>query len=95
MSVMFKPKYPAPAARARPASRAPRRARRPRDLLPVQALAQTTSALVLSVFAIVNFALVQLKRKGDRPAPWVFSVPVWAPWAGLVTCLGLLSTSLL
>lgn len=64
-------------------------------LLPVQALAQTTSALVLSVFAIVNFALVQLKRKGDRPAPWVFSVPDWVPWVGLVSCLGLLSTSLL
>lgn len=64
-------------------------------LLPVQALAQTTSGLVLSVFAIVNLALIQLKRKGEKPAPWVFSVPVWVPWAGLVTCLGLLSTSLL
>ena len=48
----------------------------------VSSLAELTSAVLLSVFALVNAALIAVKRQGaDAPA---FSVPLWVPWSGLV-----------
>jgi len=60
--------------------------------LPVATLAETTSYLLLAVFAVVNAALVGLKRK--RPdAP--FRVATWVPWVGLLASVGALVASAL
>ena len=53
-------------------------------LLPVAALAELTTLALLVVFALVNAALIGLKRKAPRGP---FTVPVWVPWAGLAGCL--------
>lgn len=47
----------------------------------LSSLAGATSALLLSVFVLVNAALIGLKRR--KPAA-PFRVPVWVPWAGLL-----------
>ena len=50
-------------------------------LLPVAALAEATSTVLLAVFVLVNAALIGVKRKAG-PAP--FRVPMSVPVAGLV-----------
>ncbi|MCV2864447.1 APC family permease [Albidovulum sediminicola] len=48
--------------------------------LPVVALAEATSAVLLTVFLMVNVALILIKRRApDAP----FRVPVFVPWVGL------------
>ncbi len=55
---------------------------------PLEALAKATSYLVLIVFALVNAALVLIKR--SRPAPaGVLDNPMWVPVAGFIACSGL------
>lgn len=49
--------------------------------LPVSALAEVTSIVLLTVFCIVNISLIALKRK-EPEAP--FRVPTFVPWFGLV-----------
>lgn len=48
--------------------------------LPVAVLAESTSAVLLAVFVLVNAALVALKRRGPAQG---FSVPMAVPLAGL------------
>ncbi|WP_238365847.1 APC family permease [Mesobacterium pallidum] len=48
--------------------------------LPVATLAESTSAVLLAVFVLVNAALIGLKRRGPSPG---FSVPMIVPVAGL------------
>ena len=60
--------------------------------LPVAALAEITSQALLVVFAIVNAALIGVKRK--QPAS-PFAVPVWVPWLGIIACLAGFAASLL
>jgi APA family basic amino acid/polyamine antiporter len=55
--------------------------------LPIARLAQTTSLIVLTVFAFVNLALWRLKRREPR-APGAPNVPVWVPIAGFVVSAG-------
>lgn len=52
-------------------------------------LAAATVLLLLSVFVVVNAALVVLKLRKDEPKAG-FEVPVLVPIAGGLTCLGLL-----
>ena len=56
-------------------------------LLPIERLAQITSAVILVVFVLVNCALIVI-RKRDTPAP--FRVPGFVPFLGAVTCVLLL-----
>jgi len=52
-------------------------------LLPLLLLAQFTSAITLSIFALVNISLILIKRRShDRPA---FQVPAWVPWFGAIS----------
>ncbi len=60
--------------------------------LPVAALAEITSQALLIVFAIVNAALIGVKRK--QPAS-PFAVPVWMPWLGIIACLAGFAASFL
>ncbi len=57
---------------------------------PLITLAQSTSLLVLLVFALVNLALIRLKVRDPHPAG-ATCIPGWVPWAGMVTCVGLLA----
>lgn len=50
-------------------------------LLPVATLAETTSAVLLAVFVLVNAALIAVKRRGE-PGP--FTVPLFVPVLGLL-----------
>jgi amino acid transporter len=60
-------------------------------LLPVVALAEATSTLLLVVFMLVNGALIRIKRQAsDAP----FSVPRLVPWAGLASAAAALVASL-
>lgn len=58
--------------------------------LPVVALAEVTSAVLLAVFFLVNLALILIKRKSPE-AP--FRVPVLVPWAGLIAALAALAAT--
>jgi amino acid transporter len=63
-------------------------------LLPLEQLADVTSRITLALFALVNLALTRIKvREGERPAN-TYVAPHWVPWAGLVSCLGLLAADL-
>ena len=61
-------------------------------MLPVSDLAQVTSTVLLIVFAVVNIALIALKRK-DPKAP--FRTANWVPWLGLFAALLALAASFL
>ena len=60
-------------------------------LLPVSDLAGVTSGLLLSVFVLVNAALIALKRRAPE-AP--FQVPMAVPVIGLIAALAALSFSI-
>jgi amino acid transporter len=54
---------------------------------PLEQLAQVTSFVILLVFAVVNAALVLVKRKApEKPG---FRVPIWLPVVGAVACLAM------
>ncbi len=57
-------------------------------LFPLGALARGTSLLVLVVFALVNAALIAVKRT-QPAAPGILNIPVWVPVIGLLTSVGL------
>lgn len=50
----------------------------------LEALAEFSSRMTLSIFAIVNLALVWLKLNGRAPKHNHFSVPIWVPAAGFI-----------
>jgi len=58
--------------------------------VPLVGLAGATSTLVLVVFALVNAALIRLKRALPAP-PGVRPWPPWVPWAGLASTAGLIA----
>jgi amino acid transporter len=57
--------------------------------VPMVGLAGTTSALLLAIFATMNLALIVIKRREPSPKG-VFRVPTFAPYVGIVVCLGLI-----
>jgi APA family basic amino acid/polyamine antiporter len=58
--------------------------------VPLDALVEATSEVILAVFALVNVALVIVKVRGDAPPDGIFTVPMIVPLIGAVTCVGLL-----
>ncbi|TDE41075.1 APC family permease [Antarcticimicrobium sediminis] len=60
--------------------------------LPVATLAGITTQALLIVFAIVNAALIGVKRR-DPTGPFV--VPVYVPWLGMAACLAAFVASFL
>jgi APA family basic amino acid/polyamine antiporter len=60
-------------------------------LLPVETLAEATAIILLSVFVLVNAALIRLHR-AEPEAP--FRVSAWVPWAGLLAALAALIAAL-
>ena len=59
--------------------------------LPIVSLAKLTSGILLSVFLMVNIALILLKRKSPE-AP--FRVAIWVPWVGILVTLAALVATL-
>jgi len=62
--------------------------------LPIEALAERISQLVLVVFFLVNIPLIRLKGRAPDPAD-VFAVPLWVPYLGTMTSAGLFIMSVL
>jgi amino acid transporter len=60
--------------------------------LPLQQLAEWTSTIVLTVFSLVNLALLRLKLTGRATAPAPFRVPVVVPLLGFVVSVLLLAS---
>ena len=55
--------------------------------LPLTTLAETTSVVTLTIFALVNFSLLRIKRKGPAPAS-IRTVPAWVPLLGFLVSAG-------
>jgi APA family basic amino acid/polyamine antiporter len=64
-------------------------------LIPLAWLAESTSIATLIVFAMVNLALLRIRYRGEKSATPHLTVPIWAPVAGLVTCLAMIGSALL
>jgi APA family basic amino acid/polyamine antiporter len=58
--------------------------------VPLDALVEMTSQVILAVFTLVNLSLVIVKIRGDAAPEGVFTVPVLVPVIGALTCVGLL-----
>lgn len=53
--------------------------------VPLEGLASLTARLTLVVFAIVNLALIRIKRRNEVPPLGAFICPRWVPFAGLAS----------
>ena len=60
--------------------------------LPIAALAELTSTVLLAIFCAINAALIVIKRRGPAEG---FKAPVWVPWLGLVLSLAALGWGVL
>jgi amino acid transporter len=58
-------------------------------------LAELTTYVMLVVFALVNAALIIIKRRGDPAPADVFRAPLWVPVCGLTACVSLLAAAAL
>ncbi len=58
--------------------------------VPMRGLAAATSQITLSIFALVNLALWQIKRRGDAAPHDTFKVSGWVPIVGFFCCIGFL-----
>ncbi len=63
-------------------------------VFPVESLAETSARLTLMISAVVNAALVQLKRTGGNLPAAHFTVPIAIPIIGCLLCVALLLGSL-
>jgi amino acid transporter len=57
--------------------------------LPLLELAEMTSALILTIFVLVNVALYRIKRKDPYPVN-VQIYPLWVPLTGAAVSAGIL-----
>jgi amino acid transporter len=57
---------------------------------PIGRLAEMTTQAILVVFVFVNAALVRIKLRKDPVPKGIFTVPLWVPATGVVTCVALL-----
>ena len=62
---------------------------------PLEGLAEMTSRITLTVFALVNIALIKLKLAGDPAPEGVFEVQLWVPVAGVLACIAFLMSGYL
>jgi amino acid transporter len=63
-------------------------------VFPLEWLAEMTSRISLAIFALVNAALVAIKRRETTAPETEFIVPAWVPWSGCFMCSGLLASEL-
>ncbi|MEM8970787.1 MAG: amino acid permease, partial [Pseudomonadota bacterium] len=58
--------------------------------VPLRGLAEATSQITLTIFALVNVSLLAIKWRGEPAPANVFVVAPWIPVAGLLSCLAFL-----
>ncbi len=58
---------------------------------PLQHLAEMTSRVVLTIFALVNIALILVKRRGTPAPDGAFTVHLWVPVLGFASCVFVLA----
>lgn len=58
---------------------------------PLEHLAEATSVIVLLVFALVNLALIRIKRRGTPAPDGVRTWPIWIPIIGFAASIGFLA----
>lgn len=58
---------------------------------PIEGLAEMTSRVTLTVFSLVNLALIRLKLRREPAPPRGFEVGIWVPVTGLLASLVLLA----
>lgn len=58
--------------------------------VPLEGLAKLTSQCTLGLFALVNVALIRIKRSESGPPADVFVCPRWIPYAGAIASAALL-----
>ncbi|MEM7750888.1 MAG: amino acid permease, partial [Pseudomonadota bacterium] len=58
--------------------------------VPLRGLAEATSQITLTIFALVNVSLLAIKWRGEPAPANVFVVLPWIPVAGLLSCLAFL-----
>lgn len=56
---------------------------------PLETLARATSIVILCVFAVVNLALLRVRRRQPAPAG-IFTFPAWVPALGALVSIGVL-----
>jgi basic amino acid/polyamine antiporter, APA family len=61
----------------------------------LERLAEGTSLATLAVFALVNLALLRVRRHRALSHGAHVTVPIWIPVAGLATCVAMIATALL
>ena len=54
--------------------------------IPLKGLAELTSQITLTVFALVNLSLWNIKRRGDPVPAGIFVNPQWVPVVGMICC---------
>jgi amino acid transporter len=64
-------------------------------MAPLERLAEATSLATLIVFAMVNLALLKLRRDGATARPGSIRIPIAVPILGLVSCLAMIAFALL
>lgn len=63
-------------------------------LFPLEGLAEWTSRIVLVIFALANVSLLLIKLRKEPAAEGAFTVKIWVPAAGFLTCLVFLARDL-
>ena len=58
--------------------------------VPLRGLAEATSQVTLTIFALVNLALWRIKRRGDAAPERAFIVYTWVPVVGFFSCVAFL-----
>jgi len=58
---------------------------------PIEGLAEMTSRVTLTIFSLVNLALLRLKLREVSAPDGIFTVRLWVPVAGLIASLSLLA----
>ncbi len=58
---------------------------------PLVGLAEATSFIILTVFSILNIALITIKTRGDDVPTNSKTYPIWLPYLALIGCLGILT----
>lgn len=58
---------------------------------PLEQLAETTSVIVLAVFALVNLSLVLIKRRGAPAPEGIRTYPAWIPVVGFAASVGFMA----
>ena len=60
-------------------------------LFPLEQQAETTSVIVLTVFALVNLSLVLIKRRGAPAPEGIRTYPAWIPVVGFAASVGFMA----